>query len=217
MTAAAIQFMPDKVPMHFDLNGNADRYGSKYENFLLPAILIAFTALWMGLAAHFRKKASENDDKQSAEAGANARVLDILALCEAVMFSVLQYFFLYKIIVESGGGVAYVEIDAMKVSALLLSIMFIVAGVIMPKTKPNGTVGLRIKWSMLNDTTWAKSNRFAGYAMVAAGVLSLITSLLLKSGAAATVMLLVYLTAVIIVSSVYAKRVYDEEKAKEEK
>jgi uncharacterized membrane protein len=39
---------PAKVPMHFDYNGNVDRYGSKAELFILPIIAVA---LFFGL--HF--------------------------------------------------------------------------------------------------------------------------------------------------------------------
>ena len=35
----------------------------------------------------------------------------------------------------------------------------------MPKTKKNGTIGVRISWSMYNDVTWAKSNYFGAIAV----------------------------------------------------
>ena len=37
-TAVVLQFMPEKVPMHYDLAGNIDRWGSKYENLIFPGL-----------------------------------------------------------------------------------------------------------------------------------------------------------------------------------
>ena len=214
ITAAVIQFLPEKVPMHYDIHDNADRYGSRYEMFILPLCLLIITAVFMMISHRFSVKGRNGESKQNAEACSNARVTDILTLALSVMLGVMQYFFLYRVMVNSGGSAADAEFDSLKLSAVLLSLLLIVAGNIMPKTGSNHTVGLRIKWSLYNDTTWTKSNRFAGHVLAASGVLSLLTSLLCKSGAAATVMLLVYLTAAIVVSSAYAKKVYDEETAK---
>ena len=33
------------VPVHFDINGNPDRFGSKYEMLIMPIILIASVVL----------------------------------------------------------------------------------------------------------------------------------------------------------------------------
>ncbi len=42
--------LPDKIPMHFDANGNADRYGNKGEIWMLPVIGMALQALLWGLS-----------------------------------------------------------------------------------------------------------------------------------------------------------------------
>ena len=33
-TAIVLPYMPDSVPMHYDMSGNIDRWGSKYENMI---------------------------------------------------------------------------------------------------------------------------------------------------------------------------------------
>ena len=35
ITAIILPGMPEKVPMHFDINGNVDRWGSKYEELIM--------------------------------------------------------------------------------------------------------------------------------------------------------------------------------------
>lgn len=42
LTAVVLQFMPDSVPMHNDLAGNIDRWGSKCEKLLFPVIILKY-------------------------------------------------------------------------------------------------------------------------------------------------------------------------------
>ncbi|MCQ2520810.1 MAG: SdpI family protein [Lachnospiraceae bacterium] len=57
----------------------------------------------------------------------------------------------------------------------------------MTKTKKNVAVGVRTTWSMYNDNTWRKSNRFGAISLMVAVVIVLI----------------------------YSKKVYQQEKSKE--
>ena len=40
VTSVVLQFMPDIIPMHHDLEGNTDRWGSKTESFIFPVIIL---------------------------------------------------------------------------------------------------------------------------------------------------------------------------------
>ena len=55
---------------------------------------------------------------------------------------------------------------------------------LMPKTKKNPVVGVRVKWSMYNDTTWMRSNRFGAVALMITGVLIVMTSVFVKENVA---------------------------------
>ena len=45
LAAAAIQILPDQIAVHFGLNGDVDRIGSKYEVFLFAAEIIVTTVI----------------------------------------------------------------------------------------------------------------------------------------------------------------------------
>ena len=47
LTSVFLFFMNDTVPMHYNASGAVDRYGSKYENFILPAIILFMYAFYM--------------------------------------------------------------------------------------------------------------------------------------------------------------------------
>lgn len=47
LTSVFLFFMNDTVPMHYNASGAVDRYGSKYENFIFPAIILFMYAFYM--------------------------------------------------------------------------------------------------------------------------------------------------------------------------
>ena len=217
-TAIVLQFLPDRVPMHYDFSGNIDRWGSKYEEFLIPAIVLLFAVFWHFFISHFEKKADEVfDEKAAAEARSNAKVLSIVSLVMAGMFTVMQGFLLYSAYREAAASATKQAVDIGKVSVILTGVVMIVLGNIMTKTRNNRLVGFRIKWSLYNDTTWKKSNRFSAYAIMIAGLLTVIIGAVMKNSYGATMTSLGLILLATIMSSIYAYKVYVQEKASEEK
>ncbi|MGN0687321.1 MAG: DUF1648 domain-containing protein [Oscillospiraceae bacterium] len=216
ITAFALQFMPDKVPLHYNISGEIDRWGSKYEQIIFPLIIIGASILWEVIICFFNKKAQNaSEDKQRAEAVNNIKVIKTAAVATTAVLFIMQCVFLYNAYTSAGSDIAYLEIDSMKITCLLLGIMFIVLGNILPKTKLNGAIGLRISYSMYNDVTWSKSNRFGGLVLIVAGVLTMICSVIFDA-AVVIILMLVFIIAATIVMVMYAKKVYDIEKKREE-
>lgn len=56
VTLVVLRFMPDSVPMHYDVMGEIDRWGSKYENLIFPIIIIAMTFFGKYLFRILKKK-----------------------------------------------------------------------------------------------------------------------------------------------------------------
>lgn len=215
VTACVFQFLPDKIPAHYNFAGEIDRWGSKYESFIYPIVVIAMAIFWECLCSYYRKKTkTTEDEKQRAEAANNAKVIGITAISTAVLFNILHYISLYKACTSSTLSVANVELDSIKITCILMGILFIFLGNVLPKTKLNGTIGLRCTYSMYNDVTWSKSNRFGGFALVIVGVLTVITSLIFN-GVISMILMMIFLIASIIIMISYAKKVYEEEKVKE--
>ena len=51
----------------------------------------------------------------------------------------------------------------------ILGISMIIIGNIMPKVRMNSVMGLRTSWSMKNEATWKKSQRFSGISFIIGG------------------------------------------------
>ena len=213
-TLICLSYMPDIVPVHFDIHGVADRWGSKYENLLMPGCMAAMIALWFGVDAGFRKTISQStDEKAVAEAKANIKVLNVTFTAVSVMFTFLNFSILYMCVSQIDGFVGQ-EIDIMKIVTILLGASFILLGNVMPKARNNAIVGFRLPWTRFNDVTWQKCNRVAGIATVVSGALSIIAGLVFDGMLAITVMLFItFLTITAI--TIYAYEVYRKEKGNE--
>ena len=211
-TAIVLQFMPDRVPMHYDAAGNIDRWGSKYENLIFPVFILAVSLFWTLIIRYFEKKADKpTADKESAGSGSNVKVLGIVGPAMAVMFTVMQGFILHGAYTEAVSGAERQAIDLGKVSCILMGVIFIILGNYMTKTRINGVVGVRMSWSMYNDNTWRKSNRFGAYAIMIAGVLTIIAAVLMKSSFGAMMVMVGCITIASVATAIYAHGVYVQE------
>lgn len=208
VTAVALKFMPDSVPMHYNASGEIDRWGSKYENFIFPCMIVGFTLFWLVLMKHYRNKQKRlTDDKAIKEAQNNEKILYYVAVGMAVMYGVLQYFILYGAYAASKGNLTTWAIEIDEVTNLLLGILMIFLGNVLPKAKPNSIAGVRTVWSMHNDITWSKSNRFGGAALMVCGVLTIIETFIV-GGLASTMIMLVLIIGFGVVVCVYSYKIY---------
>ena len=206
---------PDTIPVHFDINGVVDRWGSKYEMLILPVLAIVSAVMFEILTKFYRKKSDESDnEKQKAEISSNVKVLNITTWIILLLFFVMNIFFLYTAYSQVYPEKDLPEFDVMRAVAITMGITFIVMGNYMTKTRRNSTIGFRLPWTLYNDTTWNKSNRFASYVMMIAGVIIIISAILVK-GIASTVIMLASLLISIAIIMVYAYTVYRDERKKD--
>ncbi len=216
-TAIALQFLPETIPMHYDMAGNIDRWGSRYESLIFPIIILVLSLHWTLFMNHYEKKAQKaTDDKERAGAKTNAKVVGIVGVVMAAMFTIMQGFMVYGSYYDAISDAEKQTIDIGKVSVILMGIIFIVLGNFMTKTRTNGTVGVRLSWSMYNDNTWRRSNRFGAIAIMIAGVLTIITAAVMSNSFGATMISLGYLCLATILTVIYAHKVYKTEIAEQE-
>ena len=213
-TLVAITFLPDTVPVHFDIAGEVDRWGSKYELLILPAALALIWVFGERSINIFTEKFKDADDgKASSDAAANEKALNSTVTITYAVMAVANIFVIYNTFANLGDS-TLPEIDAIKVIVLLMGLMFIGLGNFMPKTRINSAMGLRLPWTAYNDNTWRKSNLFAGIASMITGALIILFALIFEGMVAAVIMLGVVAVSSVTMS-VYAYLVYKKEKQNE--
>ena len=202
-TAVAVFFfLPDTVAAHFGIDGTPDRYGSKYEAFLFPSIILGI-ALFYFFYRKFQQISSKEDNDRTAR---NLDILDTVILIVMVLFNALCVFLLtimkHPVTMKNKENMIFVIIST------IIGVLFILLGNILPKTKPNSFVGVRLSWCMDSDEHWYITNRNCGIAMVLSGICTVIAGLIVRNGTYIIYMILsliVFLTVATIYSYVIIK------------
>lgn len=212
-TLAALSIMPDTVPVHFDIHGVADRWGSKYEMLVMPGCMLAMLAFWLGVDASYKKKIETSfDEKEIAEAKSNLKVIKITSIITSLMFAVINGLTLY-ISYSQLDTTDVGEIDFLKILSIVMGISFILLGNFMPKAKNNSTFGFRLSWTRFSDVTWRKSNLVGGIAMIIQGIIMILGGIIFE-GTVAMIIMLVTLAVVLPAITIFAYVLYRREKDK---
>lgn len=194
VTLTSFFFMPDEVPVHFDLNNNVDRWGSKYELLILPFVIIVIGIVFLLAARHLDKKEDNGSN--------NFNVLTTVTIAILGLFNVLTYYTLYIAFTQIQ-DLGTPKINMFSLLTFTFGIVFIIIGNVVPKTKMNHFLGLRTKWSMSSEEAWKNSQRFGGYALIITGVITIILSFVLD-GSASLFAMVMLLLVMVIVDTVYS-------------
>lgn len=217
-TIVALQFMPDTIPMHFDFAGNVDRWGSKWEALVFPAVILLLAFIWTLCIKRSLKNAAvkaaaeascdEEGQKKAVFSKVNAKTFGIVAAAVTALLALVNGALLrgsYSVAVGNGTKALHL---AFKIVFALLGAILVVLGNFMPKTRINGIFGVRVKWSVYNDSTWKKANRFGGLAAIATGLLIVAAAIVFNSVYVLFATELGFVAISTIVVLLYARTVY---------
>lgn len=152
--------LPDKMPIHWDIEGNPDNYGSK----AFAAIGIPFMMAGLNLITHV----ALNSDPKKANASTVLKVIGKLTI---------PFLSVALVPITLFAGLGY-EIPIEKIVPAFIGLLFIVIGNYMPKSKQNYTVGVKLPWTLDNEENWNKTHRLAGYLWMIGGLLMFVNSFL---------------------------------------
>ena len=169
--------LPDRVPVHFNIEGQPDRYGSKTELLVVLAVMIVVNLLVYLLLTNIhridpkRKYAEENMPKMRRLAFAVACFLSAIS-CIIILSTLRAGFSM---------GVSYILVA--------VGLLFSFIGNYMYTIKPNYFAGLRLPWTLENEENWRKTHQVAGKLWFGGGLLLAMLALVLPDKAAFIVFL----------------------------
>ncbi len=178
ITAIGIQFLPDQIPMHYNAAGEIDRWGSKYEEFIL-AVAFSLSGWILWLVARFSGCFADTEEEY-VKAKENAKIVRITGIATQLFLCVLQIIFLIGAAKEASSGATVSVMPIWKIVGLGTGILFVLLGNIMPKAKPNSLVGIRTPWSFSSEEMWVKSQRIGGISFAIGGALCILFSLIMS-------------------------------------
>jgi len=166
-TLAALFFLPERIPLHWNLAGEADRFGSKYMLLLLPLLqlfLVGFLTYWPKLDPARRGEWKSWPLLVAAAAWAlTLTQLAVLYLVEATL---------------AEGGLRSPE-AGLKALLFAVGITFIVLGNYLPKAPQNWVYGIRTPWTLASPRVWHRVHRVGGWLFLLLGALTLVLAILL--------------------------------------
>ncbi len=157
----ALQFLPEQIPAHYDLNNRVTRWGSKYEVLIVPIVTAVLGYFFLGIAK-FAAKQEENGNN-------NENVCIVAGIVTLIIFNAMTGYALYAGF-HKIKNLSSNKFDVNQLLFGILGIAMIIIGNIMPKLRMNAVTGLKTKWSMKNETTWKKSQRFGGISYIIGGI-----------------------------------------------
>lgn len=162
--------LPESVPVHFDLEGKPERYGSRGEFLATQGILIGMSAFVYVLL----KFLPAIDPKKYVKYG--EATFQKLALGLVFFMAALDI------------AIAYATVNhSFQVSKLILPVvglLFAFIGNIMNSIKPNYFAGVRTPWTLEDPDTWRATHRLASKLWFVGGISLTIAVLLLPNKAA---------------------------------
>lgn len=187
-TLFSLFFLPDSVPMHFDINHQVDRWGSKYEMLILPIIVLILGAVFIFVGKSLAKNEEHGNN--------NYNIFSTVSIAILAIFNVINIGLIY-IALKGIENLSTGDIDFLRILVFMFGLLFIIIGNIVPKAKMNSILGLRTKWSMSSEEAWRKSQHFGGYSSIVVGILTIIESLIFSDMTTIFVMLgLIFVMAI---------------------
>lgn len=154
--------LPQRMPVHWGLQGEVDRYGSRIEGaFFVPLMMLV---LW-GLMRFLPRI-----DPRRANYEKFADTYDLLVNSLMALFAVMH-------VAVIGAALGW-PISMGRLMPVLIGLEFIILGNALPRARPNWWFGIRTPWTLSNDRVWTRTHRVGGYLLAAAGVVMLLSALL---------------------------------------
>ena len=141
--------IPQTVPMHFDIKGNVDSYGTRNDLLKLVLGLTILNAVVYLILTNIYKI----DPKKYA--ALNKDRLQRIAFYVSLYLAAIWVALIYQI---AHNDVSHM----MKFVFIAMGLLFALLGNNMYNIKPNYFAGLRLPWTLENEDNWRKTHQFAG-------------------------------------------------------
>lgn len=150
----ALPYLPEKIIIHWDIQGSPNLFVGKYMGLFIFPIIIAIT--WF-IHTFLIKK----------------------VYYKYTLFLLLAiYLVIHIVVILFNLNLLNLNIE---ISGIIIGLIMIIISPPMKNTKINSLYGIRTIWSMKNEEAWKRSNKFGADVMTLWGIFSILASILLPS------------------------------------
>ncbi len=184
------RYLPQMIPIHFDVSGNVDNYGNRLFIFLEPFII-----LLMIITAEIARNV---DPKKNAYDKFNKQYYMIFFLVSLIMLVIQIYTIAFSL------NMKIFNINL--IMPIATGLLFTIIGNSMPKFKQNFYAGIRTSWALADEDVWFKTHRLGGKVWFIGGILMMISAILPD-----TLKIIVFFTVVatlVLIPTIYSYVIY---------
>jgi len=190
---------PEKVPIHWNVAGEVDNWGSAgFAAFLLPAVILGMYLLFLGIPYLDPKKDRYQEFRQVYHAFKTLIILFMLAIY----------------LITSLNGLGY-SIAVGAWVPVMVGLLFIIIGSYLPKIKTNWFIGIRTPWTLSSETVWQKTHQFGSKVFIVGGILMMLEAIVPVTWRIPLFILILAIT--LLGTLVYSYWLYRAEEKKKEK
>lgn len=166
--------LPEKVPMHWNIKGEIDRYGEKMELILIPILLPLLVYIIFLVVPKIDPKNKLN------KMGNKLQTIKVLS---TTFMSILALFILFSAKHQSFANPNYI--------ILLIGVLYIILGNYFQTIKANYFIGIRTPWTLENESVWKKTHKLGGKLWFVGGIIVVLASLILDKNPNVTLFLII--------------------------
>ena len=174
--------LPDLIPIHWNVSGEIDGYGSKIFGAFMAPVIMVFT--WIGMK-YFPKIDPRKNNYEKFEKS------------YLIIVNLLITFFLVLHVVTLLAAMGY-EVSIDKIVPSIVGILFIVIGNYLPKSKSNYFYGIKTPWTLSSDVSWRKTHRLGGKLFIISGGAVILSSFFLEGNVKIVIVMTAIFVAVIV-------------------
>jgi len=196
---AARQIPADaRLPVHWNVNGQPDRFAGKFFGlFMMPIVVFLAGALMIFLPSI---------EPRQKHIRMSIKAYNFILISIVLVFAVLHI-----VVVMNALGIAF-SID--KIVPAMTGTLFIIIGNYMGKVRSNYMLGIKTPWTLSSELSWNKTHRLGGRLFVLSGFLIVLGSLL-STGKVTMIILLCSVFGIVIVSFAYSYIIWKKDPAKQ--
>lgn len=156
----SVFFMPDTVPLHYNISGAPDRMGSKYWMYLFDLLPLAVYGLMS-----ITKKIDPR--KENLEKSDNYELMKYLVTGLILGITIIMT-----------ASIFFKELSIQMGLLIILGVFFVMIGNYMPRIKHNYFLGIKTPWAIHDENNWKATHRIGGINYVVLGLLFIVSGFL---------------------------------------